>query len=328
VVNRYPTAKEMEEGIKALRSANVDHAAMLAEYKPKREAFEAYQKTLESKQAAWEKAMHDQKPTAWTVLDVQKAESKQGAAKKTGAKLTINKDGSILASGSKDAIDVYTVVSRAKFKSPLTALRLEVLADSSLPAKGPGRADNGNFVLNEFRLNYRSAAKADEKPKPVKLVGAQATFAQDQFPATNAVDGNVATGWAVSPQFGKDNAALFKFQAPVPAVADGVVLTAVLDQRFGTNHVVGKFRLSVTTDKNPKLGAPVAADVIALLETPIEKRTAAQKERLRALYLAQDKEYARLAADAANPPPADPRVLGAQDLVWALINNPAFLFNH
>jgi hypothetical protein len=72
----------------------------------------------------------------------------------------------------------------------------------------------------------------------------------------------------------------------------------------------------------------VVAGVIALLETPIDKRTAAQQDRLRALYLAQDKEYARLAADAANPPPDDARVLGAQDLVWALINNPAFLFNH
>ncbi len=46
------------------------------------------------------------------------------------------------------------------------------------------------------------------------------------------------------------------------------------------------------------------------------------------MYLAQDKEYQRLAAEAAKVPPADARVLGAQDLVWALINSPAFLFNH
>jgi hypothetical protein len=103
--------------------------------------------------------------------------------------------------------------------------------------------------------------------------------------------------------------------------------TAALDQRFGTKHTIGKFRLSVTTDPNPRLQSPLTPEQLALLDTPIEKRTQAQKDQLRQMYLAQDKEYARLAADASDVPPADPRVLGAQDLVWALINTPAFLFN-
>jgi len=328
VLNRYPTAKETDEGVKALRAAGPDHAAMLAEYKPKADAFEAYKKSLDAKQKAWEAGLLDQKPTAWTVLDIEKAESKQGVPPKPGATLTVGKDGSILASGSKDAIDVYSVVGKAKFKDPITALRLEVLTDPSLPAKGPGRADNGNFVLQEFKLTYTSNAKKDDKPKAIKLQAAGATVEQPGFPAANAVDGNIATGWAVGNGLGNNQIAIFKFANPVPAIPDGVSLTAVLDQRFGTNHVVGKFRLSVTTDKAPKIGAPVPEDVIALLETPAEKRTPEQAARLRNMYLAQDKEYGRLAADAADVPPSDPRILGAQDLVWALINNPAFLFNH
>ena len=328
VVNRYPTSSEKTEGIKALRASGPDHAALLAEYKPKLAAFEAYKTTLAAKQKAWEAGLLDQKPTAWTVLGIEKAESKQGTPAKDGAKLTIGKDGTILASGKSDAIDVYTVIGKAKLKDPITAIRLEVFADPSLPMKGPGRAENGNFVLNEFRLSYLPDGKTDAKPKPVKLTAGGATIEQPTFPAANAVDGNIVTGWAVGNGLGKDQAAVFKFQAPVPAIGEGVAFTAVLDQRFGTNHVVGKFRLSVTTDKNPKLGASVAADVIALLETPLDKRSPEQKDRLAAMYITQDAEYARLAVDAANPPPADPRVLGAQDLVWALINNPAFLFNH
>ncbi len=328
VLNRFPTVKEKEEGVKALRAAGPDHATMLAEFKPKLAAFDAYKATVDAKQKVWEAGQLELKPTAWTALVIEKAESKQGLPAMPGATLTIGKDGSVLASGKKDGIDVYTVVGQAKFKDPITAIRLEVLADPSLPARGPGRADNGNFVLNEFRLSYQAAGKSDGKPKPIKLTAAGATVEQPTFPAANAVDGNIATGWAVGTALSMDHAALFKFAAPVPAVAEGVAFTAVLDQRFGTNHVVGKFRLSVTTDKAPKIGAPIAADAIALLETPLEKRTPEQKARLVARYIAQDKEYARLAADASSPPPADPRVLGAQDLVWALINNPAFLFNH
>ena len=111
-------------------------------------------------------------------------------------------------------------------------------------------------------------------------------------------------------------------------MTDGVTFTVVLDQRFGGNHVLGKFRVSVTSDKNPKLTSPLTAEQVELLDTPADERTDAQRAKLRQMFLAQDKEYQRLTAEAADVPPADPRVLGAQDLVWALINSPAFLFNH
>jgi hypothetical protein len=182
-------------------------------------------------------------------------------------------------------------------------------------------------VLNEFRLTSKPLDKPDAPATPIKLTAIAQIFQQDGYPAANAVDGNPATGWATSPHIGQDNAALFKFQQPVSGPA-GVAFTAVLDHRFGQNHAIGKFRLSVTTDPNPKLGSPLSHDQVVLLEMPEATRTQAQKDQLRAMYLAQDKEYQRLAADAANPPPSDPRVLGAQDLAWALINSPAFLFNH
>jgi hypothetical protein len=329
VLNRLPAAKEREAGIKALRSAGGDLAAMQAEYKPKADAFAAYQKTLDGKQKAWEDGLRNQKPSVWLTLDALKAESKHGApaSAKPGAKLTINKDGSILASGKTDAIDIYTVTGLAEIEKPITAIRLETLADPGLPAQGPGRADNGNFVLNEFRLTYKPLDKPDAAATAIKLTATQQIFQQDGFPAANAVDGNPATGWATAPRFGQDNAALFKFQQPVSGPA-GIAFTAVLDQRFGTNHVIGKFRLSVTTDPNPKLSSPVSPEQLALLETPEANRTPEQKAQLRNIYLAQDKEYQRLAGEAANAPPTDARVLGAQDLVWALINSPAFLFNH
>ena len=327
VLNRFPTAAEKTAGVAALRASGPDLAALNAEYQPKAAALAAYQATIAAKQTAWEAGMLNEKPTAWTPLDVEKATPKAGASK-DGPTLTIGKDGTILAGGKVAAADEYTVVGTTKLAEPLTAVRLEVFADPSLPVKGPGRAVNGNFVLSEFKLTHRPAAKSDAKPVAVKLTAAGATIEQPTFPAANAVDGNPATGWAVGNGLSNNQAAVFKFQQPVPAATGGVSFTAVLDQRFGTDHVIGKFRLSVTADKNPKLTGTLTAEQIALLETPAAKRTPDQQARLRAMYLAQDKEYARLAAEASNPPPSDPRVLGAQDLTWVLVNTPAFLFNH
>ncbi|MBN9119517.1 MAG: DUF1549 domain-containing protein [Planctomycetes bacterium] len=321
VLNRLPNPKERAAAIAAIRAASKDHAAMVEEHKPKAAAFEAYKATLDAKQKAWEEGLRSQKPTAWVPLDVRRADGKAA-----DAPLKIGKDGTVSATGKTPETDVYTVSGLLESDKPITAIRLEVLADPSLPAKGPGRADNGNFVLNEFRLTYKPLDKPDANPLPIKLTAAQALFAQDGFPAQNAVDNNPGTGWATAPRFGQDNAALFRFDRPVSGAA-GVYFTATLDQRFGGKHVIGKFRLSVTTDPNPKLTSPLTPAQIEMLETPAEKRTPAQKDALRAMYLAQDKEYARLAAEAANVPPADARVLGAQDLVWALINTPAFLFN-
>ena len=54
--------------------------------------------------------------------------------------------------------------------------------------------------------------------------------------------------------------------------------TFTLDQRFGTKHVIGKFRLSVTTEANPRLTSPITPEQHAMLDTPPETRTQAQKD--------------------------------------------------
>jgi hypothetical protein len=77
----------------------------------------------------------------------------------------------------------------------------------------------------------------------------------------------------------------------------------------------------------PRLASPVSDDLLAVLNTPDDKRTPQQVEKLRAAYIAQDGEYQRLQREIPLAPPTDPRAVGAQDLVWALFNTPAFLFN-
>ncbi|CAN5441577.1 hypothetical protein BH11PLA2_BH11PLA2_24430 [soil metagenome] len=320
VLNRFPTDKEKVTGIAAIEGAAGDHALLLAEAKRKADAFAAYAKLLPEKQAAFEKTLLDQKPTMWETLKLLKATSKS-----KDAKFDLRKDGSVMVSGPVDAVETYTVTAEVKAAKPITAFRLEVLADATLPAKGPGRAENGNFVLNEFTLTHHAADKPKEKPKKVAFLRPKATFEQPGFAIANAFDANAATGWAIAGGIGNDQTALFELASL--ATDKGVALTFVLDQRHGTNHTIGKFRLSFTTEAKPRLATTVTPELARLLETPLGDRTPNQAEDLRNRYLAQDSEYAKLKAEAAKTPPGDARILGAQDLTWALLNNPAFLFN-
>src|SRR5205085_2155023 len=99
-----------------------------------------------------------------------------------GVRLTILEDGSLLAEGEIPPNDRYAVVVQTDLKG-ITALRLEVLADSSLPSSGPGRAFNGNFVLSEFQVQALSDAQASSGTAVV-FERAAAEHSQDGFPIT------------------------------------------------------------------------------------------------------------------------------------------------
>jgi Protein of unknown function (DUF1549)/Protein of unknown function (DUF1553) len=337
ILNRLPTPQELKLGLQAIKDGEPDHAAAVVDFNQKMTAFKTYEKELDARQTEWEKKLGD--APVWETMSVTKAEAK------SKAKLVKQPDGSVLATGQNADKDDFTVSASSKLKN-ITAIRLEVLADPSLPAKGPGRASNGNFVLNELTVKIASDGRVPLPPAvgsivgglsaahpglpdpgtPVGLHKALADFSQDGFPIGNAIDGNPTTGWAVSPQFGVNHSALFELKQPLADTSRPLVFT--FTQQYGGQHVIGKLRLSATTDKKPKLADGVPENLRKLVSVPPEKRTPEQKAQLLQIHRSQDAEYQRLAATVTYPPPADKRVTGAQDLAWALINNPAFLFNH
>src|SRR5205085_6477188 len=99
-------------------------------------------------------------------------------------------DGSQLATGKPLPKDTYTVVVELPAER-VTGLRLDVLPHDSLPAKGPGRGKDGNFVLSEI------AVRADTVSA---LHSPTADFSQNNWPIADALDGKPATGWGISPQ--------------------------------------------------------------------------------------------------------------------------------
>jgi hypothetical protein len=322
VLNRKPTANDLQIGLQALKDAAADHARLLAEYNQRKAALDAYEKTLPARQAAWEQSFG--KVTPWTTLEVASVVSKGGTT------LTRQKDGSILASGKNPSPEVYTITATTPLKG-ITAIRLEVLPDKSLPQRGPGRApSNGNFVLNEFTVTAQPAGAAAAQPLKVALHKPQATYSQPSWDIKGAIDGNPATGWAIDPRRGQPQTAVFEVNGAVLTDANGTKLTFVLDQRFpGRDHNIGKFRLSVTTAKGPITLAGPPPQIAKALSVDPAQRTPQDKATLTNYFRGQDAELARLqrALAEAGPVP-DKRQLGAQDLAWALLNTKEFLFNH
>jgi hypothetical protein len=319
VLCRPPTSKEMVAGLQALRDGEGDYAAILAEATRRKAALADYEKATEARQVKWEE---EQKKTIWTTAEVVSAVSAKGAT------LTPQADGSILASGPNPSDETYAVTLKTKLTG-ITAIRLEALPDDSLPAKGPGRAPNGNFVLNKFIAAAQPEGDANAQPQPVAFQDARADFSQKDWDVKNAIGGDDAKGWAIADQFGKPHIAVFGVKEPV-GYADGTVLTVTLVQKFaGKDHNLGKFRLSVTTAKAPVSLTGPPEPIAKILNTAPDQRTPEQKAELTRYYRSLDGELARLQKQVAEyPTPVDKRHPGAQDLVWALINSKAFQFNH
>jgi hypothetical protein len=224
-----------------------------AEIAPLRKVLDTQTPELDAAQLAWEESLRSRK-IEWVAMKPVAAVSKLGAT------LKVLDDGTVLAAGENPATDTYEL----KFSAPpagTTALRLEVLPDDSLPAKGPGRGGNGNFVLNELTITAGD--------KPLEWSTASATHSQDKWAVAGAVDGNPQTGWAILPQVAQANEAVFETKADLSA-GDQSTLVAVMQFNFGGAHAIGKFRLSVTSAARPiragnENGIPKAiADVVAI----------------------------------------------------------------
>ena len=307
---RHPTDEEVQLGLDAIASVGEGHGALV-------DQLEEYEKQLPTQQAAWEaEAGH---VIEWTVLESTELKSEMGG---TFAK---QDDESVLVSG-KNGKDVYTIVTPTQLTG-ITGVRLEVLPDPSLPQGGPGRAPNGNFVLSELQLTVAPRAEPD-KAIAVKLRNATADFSQQGWGVTGAVDRNETTGWAVMPEVGKQHQAVFESSQDL-AIDGSSILTFTLRQQHDMTHTLGRFRLSATTSKRPVGLDRLPENVLASLAVARDQRSGEQRKVLTDYYRSLDSELARLqsAVQQSEDQMTNKRLIGVQDLAWALINSPAFLFN-
>jgi hypothetical protein len=331
-------------------------------------ALTEYEAKLPAKEPAWEKGLladSNRLATAWVPLEIKDAKATGGVV------LTKQKDTSILASGAANISD-YTITAETKLAG-ITGVMVEALPDDSLPKFGPGRAKDGNFVLNEIQLKWGDKPGKRSQVE-AKFMDARADHSQNKFEVKTAIDGKLDgnNGWAVSGKpFGEPRYARFSLAKPIGDEKGdrGAMLTFTLYQRFKDTYQLGHFRLWLTTAKQPlELGLP--GDVIDALKKPVDQRSKDDTTTLTDYYRSTDHDLLKKSHDLASskkPLPIDPKLLdlrqalvraeeavpidpklvqlrsdmemsskqvtdkrltGVQDLAWALINNPAFLFNH
>lgn len=237
---------------------------------------------LTAAQAEWEKTQ-----VLWTPLTPDSMISTEGA------KLAARADGAILASEKNPATDTYELTFTS-LPAAVTAFRLEVLPDDSLPNKGPGRAGNGNFLLSEFTVKVKPG---EGEESPIVLQNATATYEQNSGVDGNpygkwaieaAIDGDAKGakwGWAIMEKAGQPNFAVFETAADL-TLSEGATLKISMAQNLDNpGHNIGCFRLSVATAPRPiKASEAPPANLTAVLATPPEQRSEAQKSELAAHY--------------------------------------------
>jgi hypothetical protein len=178
-------------------------------------------------------------PAIWTTLVPV-------AATTTAGTLTIRPDHSLLAGGAAPSFAVYTVTFVTP-ASAITGVRLDLLEDPSLPMNGPGRSSGGNVVISELQV---SAAPLGSGPTSTVLANGTATASQTSYSPAEAINGVLSSGfgdgWAIDTGSTVAQSAVFELATSVPSAGTGTNVLLVLRQLAGMNHVIGRFRVSVT----------------------------------------------------------------------------------
>ena len=184
-------------------------------------------------------------------------------------------DFSVLAEGAPSDRETYVVEGWSRLRK-VTAVRLEALTDESLPKKGPGRAGNGNFVLNEFRFEVNGV--------PVPFSQALADHSQPDYAVSNLLRPKAGKGWAINGAAGSSNVnrtAVFVLKEPVET-NDSINLRFTLCfDGSPAQYSLGRFRISLTDAEGSFITLPVIAQNLIL--KPMEELQESDRTQLTTL---------------------------------------------
>lgn len=175
-----------------------------------------------------------------------------------GSTMTVQPDNSVVAGGKFPAFDTYEVVLPAD-KPIITALRLEVIGDGSLPGNGVARA--GYYAaLSEFQV---AVQVGNEPPKSAPFESVYVSREEEGYPAMAMIDGSPKTTWASV--HGLAYTFAFRLKEPIQGGKD-VRLIVRLVHGAMPHHEVGRFRVSLSSVPNADTnGNGIPDNVLALI---------------------------------------------------------------
>jgi hypothetical protein len=322
----------------------------------------AYEAELPGKLPAWEKALDDCRlGTPWMPLAVSNARASGGITLK---KL---EDGSYLASGPGAVMSDYTLTAEAKVGKITGLLLEVLPDDSLPafgPGRAAGNFVLSELVVKWGDKAGRRAQK-DAEFRAARADHTQANY--DVNGAINGKAEGGRDGWAIGGKLGEPHFARFAFAQPIGDSAgmaltislqhrfrDGFVIgrfrlwvttsdeplelglpdrvvravkTPLVDRNEDQVTAIAAYHRATDAGLLKRQQALVKARQPVPEDPPLTKLKAELARAERPVPI--DPQLAQLRADAAasTRQVSDRRLTGVQDLAWALVNTPAFLFN-
>ncbi|MBL8848494.1 MAG: PSD1 domain-containing protein [Planctomycetaceae bacterium] len=268
---KLPTAEQSAE-LDRLRALVADLDSRLV----------APREDLDAAQSEWEQALAANKSVEWTPVTAAGPDGGTNLQAAGGATTKLLDDQSVLLSGENPVNDTYTITFETDAQ-PVSGLLLEALADDSLPGKGPGRFDNGNFVLSQIRITAAGVNPdgTATEPRPVTICSATADYNQPDFSIDKTLDDDPKSGWAIYPAIGKSHQATLEFEQPVHFDGQRARFTVVLDfQSAWGRHNIGRLKLSCTTSNALRSPESLPENIRTIVMTAAAERTEAQRVEL------------------------------------------------
>lgn len=165
----------------------------------------------------------------------------------------------------------------------VATLRIDALPD---PAFGKprqlARSSNGNFVVTDIKV-FVVNPQSDER-KPIGIRSATATFEQQGYPISQAIDTNLKSGWAV---FGsgvgpEPVTAFLSLETPVELDDNEHLEIRIAHQSTFVDHNIG--RLQILSSSQSESHQTLPPNIISSLKLTADQRTQSQLKSLSDFY--------------------------------------------